>query len=106
MADIESIEEATEIRESAARSREAAHRAKTKAKSAKWDMNVVIFLFSILLIVIIMLFEGFDTWIVSVIAFLGLTICWLWGCRQEKQLYDRFFAEELERLIDKEKSVT
>lgn len=81
----------------ARRAEEAAQRARDRARLAKWDMNVVIFLFAILALVMILLFQGFPTEVVAPIAFAGFAFCWLVGWRREKKLYERFYREEWER---------
>ena len=91
------MNERESAQELAQRAEEAAKRAKEKARIARWDLNMVIFLFAILTIVIIMLFEGFGTEIVAPIGFLGFAICWLIGWRRGKQLYERFYDEEWRR---------
>jgi hypothetical protein len=75
--------------------RSAALRATRRAKSARWDLNVAVFLFAVLTTVIILLFEGIRIEIVAPIALFGLSMAWLVGWRNGRQLYDRFYEEEL-----------
>ncbi len=83
----------------AARSAElAAVSAKEKAQIAKWDINIAVFLFAVLIIVVILLFEGFGVEVVGPIAAVGLGLFWLAGWRRGKQLYRHFLNEELLRL--------
>ena len=76
----------------------ATQRAKDRARTARWDLNIAIFLFAVLIIVIILLFQGITLEIVAPIAVFGLAMVWLAGWRQGKQLYERFYDEELARL--------
>ena len=76
----------------------AIQRAKDRARTARWDLNIAIFLFAVLIIVIILLFQGITLEIVAPIAVFGLAMVWLTGWRQGKQLYERFYDEELARL--------
>ena len=85
------------LKEKARQLEEAHRRAKERARMARWDLNIVIFMFAILTTVIILLFQGFGTEIVAPIAFFGLAMCWLVGWRRGRQLYQRFYEEELSK---------
>ncbi|MFC1941466.1 hypothetical protein ACFLWL_03610 [Chloroflexota bacterium] len=76
----------------------AAQRAKVRANAARWNLDIAVFLFGVLIIIIILLFEGITTEIVSPIAIFGLVMVWLCGWRQGKQSYERFYKEELSKL--------
>ncbi len=76
----------------------AAQLAREKARMARWDLNIAVFLFAILITIIILLFEGVSVEIVAPIAFFGLSMCWLVGWRRGRQLYQSFYEEELSRL--------
>lgn len=76
----------------------AIQRAQDRARTARWDLNIAIFLFAVLIIVIILLFQGFPLEIVAPVAIFGLGMVWLVGWRQGKQLFERFCEEELGRL--------
>ncbi len=80
------------------RAKRAAEIARDRARMGRWDLNIVVFLFAILATIIILLFEGVRVEIVAPIAFFGLAMCWLVGWRREKQMYRRFYDEELSRL--------
>lgn len=83
----------------AARSAElAAVSAKERAQIARWDINIAVFLFAVLIIVLILLFEGFGAEVVGPIAAVGLGLFWLAGWRRGRQLYRHFLNEELLRL--------
>ncbi len=80
------------------RERLAIQRAKDRARTARWDLNIAIFLFVVLIIVIILLFQGFALEIVAPVAIIGLGMVWLTGWRQGRQLFERFCEEELAKL--------
>lgn len=76
----------------------AARKAAQRARVARWDLDVAVFLFAVLIIVIILLFQNVRIEIVSLIALFGLAMVWLVGWRRGKQLYKSFYQEELARL--------
>lgn len=76
----------------------AVQRASYRAKAARWDLDVAVFFFAILTIVIILLFQGVEIEFVAPAAIVGLALGWLMGWRKEKQLYGLFYEEELAKL--------
>ena len=78
--------------------RVAMQRARDKANLARWGLNVVIFLFAVLIIIIILVSQGIGTDVVGPLAIFGLATVWLMGWRRWSQLYQRFYAEELSRM--------
>ena len=86
------------IQISPAMERTAAQRARVRAVTARWDLDVAVFLFTILIIVIILLFQEIQIEIVAPIAIFGLAMSWLVGWRRGNQLYERFYDEELAKL--------
>ena len=76
----------------------AARKAEQRSRVARWDLDVAVFLFAVLIIVIILLFQNVGVEIVSPIALFGLVMVWLVGWRRGKQLYKTFYQEELARL--------
>ena len=79
--------------------RTAARRARDRARNARWDLNVLIFLFAILIMVIILAtYTKAGLEIVAPIAIFGLAMAWLVGWRRGGQLYQRFYDEELSKL--------
>ena len=88
----------------------AAQKANDRANVARWDLDIAVFLFAILIIVLILLFQGIGIEIVSPIAIFGLAMVWLVGWRRGRQLFKRFYEEELAKLTEamrvKEKEVT
>ena len=73
-------------------------RATVRASNARWDLNVAVFLFAVLIIVIILLFQGIGIEIVAPIALFGLVMVWLVGWRRGRELYETFYDEELAKL--------
>ncbi len=78
--------------------RAASRRAGDRARAARWDLDVAVFLFAVLIIVVILLYQGIGVEIVSPVAVFGLSMVWLVGWRRGKQLYQRFYDEELSKL--------
>ncbi|MBI4181044.1 MAG: hypothetical protein HY528_03860 [Chloroflexi bacterium] len=76
----------------------AAQMARDRAMAARWDLDVAVFLFAVLIIIIILLFEGVGLEIVAPVAVFGLAMVWLVGWRRGRQLYQRFYDEELNKL--------
>ena len=86
--------------------RAAARRARDRANAARWSLEVAVFLFAVLIIVIILLYQDFRVELVGSIAVVGLSLVWLMGWRQGKQLYQRFYDEELETLQQSQRDIT
>ena len=59
---------------------------------------MAVFLFVVLIIVIILLFQDVGIGIVSPVAVFGLVMVWVVGWRRGQQLYRSFYAEELFRV--------
>ena len=78
--------------------RMAAQRAKIRANAAKWDLDVAVFAFAVLIVVLILLFWGVGTDIMAVVAFAGLAMVWLAGWQRGNKLYQRFYDEEVIKL--------
>jgi len=76
----------------------AARIAKERARTARWDLDIAIFLFAVLIIVTILLFQQIGTEVVAPVALFGLAMVWLVGWRRGKQLYKTIYEEELARL--------
>jgi len=84
--------------------RTAARKARDRAKNARWDLNVLILLFAILVLVIILAtYTKAGLEIVAPIAIFGLAMVWLVGWRRGGQLYERFYDEELSKLEQEQK---
>ena len=76
----------------------AAQKAEERARGARWDLDVAVFLFAVLIIVVILLSYDVTVEIVAPIALFGLAMVWLVGWRRGRQLYQRFYNEELSKL--------
>jgi predicted membrane chloride channel (bestrophin family) len=83
--------------------RTAAQSAKIRARVARWDLDIAVFLFAVLIIVMILLFQKIGIEIVGPVAIFGLAMVWLVGWRRGKQLYQRFYEEELARMKSESK---
>ena len=75
-------------------------KARRAAKNQKWDMNLVVFMFAILLLTVILLYEGIDPIYLAPIGFFGLTMCWYVSWRQEKKLFRRYYRMEMKQYYD------
>jgi Flp pilus assembly protein TadB len=73
----------------------AARRARDRAKTAGWDLDIALLLFAVLIIVIILSFQGIGIEIVASVAIFGLALTWFAGWRKVRQLYQRFYDEEI-----------
>ena len=82
---------------------EAVQKAKIRARAARWDLDEAVFLFAILIIIIILLFQEVGIEVVASVAIFGLAMVWLIGWRRGKQLYQRFYDEELLKLEQESK---
>ncbi len=78
--------------------RAATQRARDRARAARWDLDIAVFLFGVLIIVIILLFQGIGIGVVAPVAIFGLAMVWLVGWRRGRQLFQRFYDEELSKL--------
>jgi len=80
------------------REQKAVRAAQLRARSARWDLDIALFLFSVLIIVIILLFQHMSIEVVGPVAALGLASVWLFGWMRGKGLYKRFYEEEMAKL--------
>ncbi len=71
--------------------------ARSKTNVAKWGLHIVVFLFALLIAIILLASRGIGTDIVAPLAVAGLAAVWLMGELRGRQLYKRFYAEELSR---------
>ena len=76
----------------------AAQRAGERARISRWDLDLAVFLFTVMVIVLILLFQGVTIEIVAPIALFGLAMVWFMGRRRGRQLYQHFYNEELSKL--------
>ena len=77
--------------------------ARDKSSAARWDLDIAVFMFAVLIIVVILLFQDIGIEIVAPIAIFGLAMVWLVGWRRGRQLYQRFYDEELARMEQESK---
>ena len=75
--------------------------ATNKTNVAKWGLNIAVFLFAVLIIIVILISQGIGINIVAPFAILGLAGTWFTAMRRGRQLYQRFYAEELSNLQEK-----
>src|SRR3990172_3272230 len=79
--------------------RAAAQRASERARVARWDLNIAIFLFAVLILVIILVtYTKAGIALVAPIAGFGLAMVWVVGWQRGRQLYQRFYEEEIATL--------
>jgi hypothetical protein len=78
--------------------RTAMQRARDRANAARWDLDVAVFFFAVLATVIILSFQGIGVEVTGPAALFGLAMGWLMGWKKRKQVYARFYDEELSRL--------
>jgi Flp pilus assembly protein TadB len=84
----------------------AAQKARDRATNARWDLNIAIFLFAVLILIIILVtYTKAGIEIVAPTAILGLGMVWAVGWRRGKQMYSRFYQEEIANLEQEEKRV-
>ena len=81
----------------------AAQKARDRAMNARWDLNIAIFLFAVLILVIILAtYTKAGVELVAPIAAFGLAMVWVVGWQRGKQLYQRFYEEEMTTLEQEE----
>jgi len=83
---------------SPAMEQKAIQKAKDRAKAGMWGLDIAVFLFAILIIVIVLLFQDVGIEVVAPIAIFGLAMVWFLGWRRGRKLYQRFYDEELAEL--------
>jgi len=76
----------------------AEHKARDRARAARWDLDVAAFFFAILVIVVILMYQGIGVEVVAPVAAAGLAMGWLMGWKKGKQKYEHFYDEELLQL--------
>lgn len=75
--------------------------ARNKTNVAQWGLNIAVFLFGLLIITIILVSLEVDTIIVALVAISGLIVVWFVGRKRGKQLYQRFFTDEMTSMQQK-----
>lgn len=79
----------------------AKQRASERANVAKWQLNIAVFLFAILIIIMVLLSQGIGVNVVAPVAIFGLTTVWVMGWKRARELYQRFLSEEISNLEQK-----
>ena len=75
--------------------RRAGKTAELRTRQAMWDLDVAVFLFAVLIVIIILLFQGVDVIITTPVAVFGLVMVWVVGWKRGKESYKYFYEEEL-----------
>ncbi len=83
----------------------AMQRARDKALIARWDLNIAIVLFGVLIVVLILLFQDVQIEVVAPVAIFGLVTVWMIGWRRGRKLFKRFYEEEIAGLNQEYKQV-
>jgi len=76
----------------------AAQRAQQRTLAARWDINIALALFALLIVVIILVSQDVRIEIVAPIAIVGLAAVWLIGWLRGRKWYQRYYEEELAEL--------
>lgn len=76
----------------------ASERAGDRVRAGRWDLTVAVFAYATLGAVILLRLEGLAIEFVAIIAILGLALVWFAGWRRGRQLFRRFYNEELRQL--------
>jgi DNA-binding CsgD family transcriptional regulator len=76
-----------------------------KASVARWGVNHIIFLFTLLIIIILMVAMDITMIIVMLVAVTGLGYVWFSGWKRGKQLYTSFLNEETINLQKKPEKI-
>ena len=76
----------------------AEQKAKDRANAARWDLDIAVFAFSVLIIIMILLSQGVRIEITAIAAVAGLAMVWLARWDLGRNLYDRFYDEEIRQL--------
>lgn len=84
--------------------RKARQRTRDRVSAARWDLDIAVFAFAVLIIVMILLFQGVRIEIIAIAAASGLAMVWLAGWSRGRKLYERFYDEELTKLIQESKT--
>ncbi len=83
----------------------AKHKARARITRERWNRDVTVFTFSILIIVLILLYSEVAMPIVAIVAILGLVLVWFLGWLEGRKLYTQIYDEERLRLTQEVKSM-
>ena len=78
--------------------RTAALRARRKADSVRWDINIALLLFAVLVVVVVLPFQDASFAVMVPVAVIGLLVAWLMGWYKGRA-YPGLYEEELASLI-------
>lgn len=70
-------------------------RVKNRAASLRWNLNGLMFVYALLIIVIIMAINSFDSTLVSLIALAGLIIIWFYSSMRVKKIEAELYRQEI-----------
>jgi len=74
-------------------------KAREKAMNARWDINIAIILFGVLILIIILVtYTRAGLEVVAPVAAAGLSAVWFTGWQRGKRLYRIFYREEITRV--------
>lgn len=76
----------------------ALQRTRQRVRAARWDLDVAVFIFAVMAIVIILEFEEVGVEIVAPCAAIGLGLGWLMGWKKGQNQYVMIYREELSQL--------
>ena len=76
----------------------AEQKARDRANAARWDLDIAVFAFSVLIIIMILISQEVRVEITGIAAVAGLAMVWLAGWDRGRKLYDRFYDEEIRQL--------
>jgi DNA-binding CsgD family transcriptional regulator len=72
--------------------------AKEQVSSGIWNLQIVIFAYTISIATMIMAFRGVRIEIIAICAIVGLSVIWVWGRLRYKKLYKRLYQNEIRHL--------
>ena len=81
-------------------------KARERTAAERWNRDATIFTYCILIIVLILLYNEVGVQIVATVAILGLTLVWVMGWLQGRQLYKQIYGDEVLRLQREVKSMS
>ncbi len=74
--------------------------AKDRASSQRWSIDALILIGVFLVIILLLDFQGQNSWLVTTIAIAGLVILWVYGWFRSKNLESKFYDQELHKYED------
>jgi DNA-binding CsgD family transcriptional regulator len=77
---------------------EAARIAKEQVSSGVWNLQLVIFAYTISIATMVMAFRGVRIEIIAICAIVELSVIWVWGRLRYKRLYKRLYQNEIRHL--------